>query len=452
MFGKPTAIAPRKRLIAPASFSRQSATLEFSGLVAGSDIVEDAHKRSRRLRRPGSVATKQNTSDTGGVSRSNDAQLASILGDPWYTMTKTEIYIAEKIKSKKDRRLKDKKLELGEQEAERRAAEEKRVHEEEEARRLVAMQGAGTTVMPKEVNKVVVIKKMRDKDIRLEMAELDKALEFKKKKKSEDKKTLKSAIELIKLKEEELNLTRERMVHVYRAAQDAILSQSQDVVGTEDAELLAFINRNSSYNSAGTGEMITIKSMKQHVDVYSKYERIEDLWQKLRDYAHMVGKVQIARRRRAAFLESKSRLNYHKAITDTLLAAAMGEVSYPDSVVVSSISRQKTPQLAQISHQAMLHNAGTDSPTAGILHKDGPAYTSTGSKDRVAAALPQKIWGYAKATAATAALPASVPATGGAISTKELDMPRNRSNSTSSIGKFGSDSPTADKSHVYPLH
>jgi hypothetical protein len=84
MFAKPTLTEPRKRLIAPASFSRHSSgALEFTGLVAGSDIVEDASNRNRRLKRPGTV----------GKQAVSEKELATALNAdyPWYMMTKSEV-------------------------------------------------------------------------------------------------------------------------------------------------------------------------------------------------------------------------------------------------------------------------------------------------------------------------------------------------------------------------
>ena len=310
------------QLVAPAAFSRQSTgPVQFTGVVSGSEMVEDEYNRVRRLKRPGVVAAASSpkpemrgsttTSTSPGKTKNPKLDPSSSY---WWTQDLKEVYRSQKIKHRLDK--KEKQQAQSEVVLAHEALLRKR--EEDALERKNAHMVTESISMPMKIEKVVAISKMRDKDIKRSISDLDKKLNAAVVNQKKDKRTLKNTLELIQMKEEELMLTRERMIHLYRTASEVIVKQSQEVSGSEDAELVAYLEKKKDVNAPLVSEMVTHNDIQKAHALYEKFKRIEELWDKLREYAFTVGKVELRRKRAKQMKVSDQRAQYHQAITDTI--------------------------------------------------------------------------------------------------------------------------------------
>lgn len=329
-FAAPGTPSPKTRLVAPASFSRRSAeSLALRGVVAASDLSEDAQDRQRRMRRKGTVRPATHPSklispcgrDVSAAehgAKSTEKCGGALADTPWWVQNTTEIYISQKIKHKKEQKIKDdahNETLLAHaallKQREDNAAERRRSH--------AVADKAQNIPMPVKIEQLVVVSKMRDKDIKRDISDVNKKLQLAATKRVKDRQTLKDAMELIKLREEELTLTRERMVHLYRAASEVVVKQSQLIGGAEDDDLALFLDKTDKKKNAPLyNEMVTYSDMQKATALYAKYSRIEELWAKLRAYAFTVGKVGLRRKRAMAMAATQQRAQFHQTITDTI--------------------------------------------------------------------------------------------------------------------------------------
>jgi hypothetical protein len=363
--------------VAPASFSRQAAgaSLKLSDLsstVSGADLAEDAGRRARRLQRPGAVApasASPKKSTAGKVGTQNSKHNAGKGSpehpkpvEPWWVQNSKEIYKSQKLLHHKDMKVKE--------DAHAEAVEAHALHmkQREEAaaeRRAVRMANS----MPLKIDKVVVVSKMRDRDIERDIAELDRRLKVAASKRHHDKDTLKKAAELIRLKEEELVLTRERMVHLYRSASEAIIGQSQQLTGA-DTDLAAYLDRKGKGKGADSPlvtEMVTHNDIRRACELYDRFSRIEVLWARLREFAFTVGKVELRRRRAAAMQSIKQRQQYNQAVTDSIYSNAIDFGLY--GAEAGGEAGPKTPGSGSKPASAPAQAPGGSSPAAPKLRK-----------------------------------------------------------------------------------
>jgi hypothetical protein len=267
-----------------------------------------------------------------------DAAAAEILNesDPWYVQDVQSILAVEKI------RLRQQKLQKEAEEARLREQEQKRAAEQAllEAQQRKALQrqsaAAGAAALTaaearrSRVADIVQVRKLRTRDVETAIAEVDVQLQSTAKRYIRSRRCVRQSVELLGLKEQELRLARERSLRLYAAASATLVQQGVaegHIKSDKDLDL---------YQSSGMGDsrrarMASIKTIRAADEVYSRYQRIEYLWNRLRYHARVVGRAVLEGRT----FDYKRRLSSYNALADVVVltqsALHLARAPGPDS-------------------------------------------------------------------------------------------------------------------------
>jgi hypothetical protein len=164
---------------------------------------------------------------------------------------------------------------------------------------------------------IVKVRKLRTRDVDTAIAEIDVQLQSTTKRYIRSRRCVRKSVELLGLREQELRLARERSLRLYAAASATLVQQ-----GVAQGQIKSQVDFDDLYPSVGIngarrGKMVSVKTIRAADALYTRYERIEYLWNRLRYHARVVGRAVLDGRT----FDYKRRLSSYSALADVVLLA-----------------------------------------------------------------------------------------------------------------------------------